>query len=477
MDKSLLLRMLCGISLATINALAERENGICSVKYNGVEGYNELYKIRKSIIDQHISLKLKEKNYSLKPNSLLGMISENMITTNAYNQAKLAIDTTDTNLIDKLADLIEADLLLTKNEVLPVVNQTVLEIENEIAGMITPNMQVDFNLVYRDVSNLLKVLVETENSVNNNTNIGGLNFSFPAVDDIAKIKEYASIDNPIIQVEVDRIFNGESDAYWINLFNGVFGNLRASNQMIASLRDSKILNANKTIVLYLIARKFTKYIPFQLEGNKEDIIYNIRIFKEYLNDMIIATNELVVALDVSETLIQYNKDKTIVVNKTMMAANEGLDADVVIAAAMDNLNSLKDILANRDMLKEKYNKTNELFIASENNKLADTYRRLIMSKLDTMLSEDEEYSKVRVEIANKVYDKSIDELRMLKKIISKVLVSTKYKHTNVEFILDKMKDHARASSSENLDFNAISEYIALEMVCIYLINNHIVIEG
>ncbi len=49
MNKEMIIRLLSGLSLATISALTDRNNGIGALKFKGVEGFNELFKIRKSI--------------------------------------------------------------------------------------------------------------------------------------------------------------------------------------------------------------------------------------------------------------------------------------------------------------------------------------------------------------------------------------------------------------------------------------------
>ena len=75
MNKEMIIRLLSGLSLATISALTDRNNGIGALKFKGVEGFNELFKIRKSIVDEKISLRLKDKPVSLHHKSFLGMVS------------------------------------------------------------------------------------------------------------------------------------------------------------------------------------------------------------------------------------------------------------------------------------------------------------------------------------------------------------------------------------------------------------------
>ena len=475
MNKEMIIRLLSGLSLATISALTDRNNGIGALKFKGVEGFNELFKIRKSIVDEKISLRLKDKPVSLHHKSFLGMVSTDVINNNSYDKAVLNIDGIEMSLTTRLADIVEHELMLTKNEFIPMVNQLAGDIENIIAGATKGNVQNDFNLIFRNISGLLSVLVESEDiNTKYDTTAGGLNYKFPRVTTVDEVKEYAKINNPIIQAEIDKIFAMENDSYWVDLYNAVYGNLTPGNSVIADMKNEKMLNANKNIIMYLIARNYLKGIPFTLDGNKADVVYNVRVLKEYISDVLLDTVSISKSLSDSKTIIVYNKNKTIIVDKTLM--EDGVDADVLIAAAMEGYYSLADVLANRDNLKDKYNQMNELFAISESNKLSSTYRQAYMNIFDDVLKDDEVYSTNRLKFSEYIYSKSIDELKVVKKVISKVLLKTKFLNTNVDFITDKMKDHARASNGDVLDFNAMAEYIALEMICEYLVNTHIVTE-
>lgn len=471
----MILRLLSGLSLATISALTDRDNGVGALKFKGVEGFNELFKIRKAIVDEKISLRLKDKPVSLHHKSFLGMISTDVINNNSYDKAVLNIDGNEMSLVTRLADIVEHELMLTKNEFIPMVNQLAGDIENIIAGVTKGNIQNDFNLIFRNTSGLLSVLVESEDiNTKYDTTAGGLNYKFPRVTTVDEVKEYAKINNPIIQAEIDKIFAMENDSYWVDLYNAVYGNLTPGNSVIADMKNEKMLNANKNIIMYLIARNYLKGIPFTLDGNKADVVYNVRVLKEYISDVLLDTVSISKSLSDSKTIIVYNKNKTIIVDKTLM--EDGVDADVLIAAAMEGYYSLADVLANRDALKDKYNKMNELFAISESTKLVSNYRQAYMNTFDDVLKDDEVYSTNRLKFSEYIYSRSIDELKVVKKVISKVLLKTKFLNTNVDFITDKMKDHARASNGDVLDFNAMAEYIALEMICEYLVNTHIVTE-
>lgn len=474
MNKDMIIRLLSGLSLATINVLTSRENGIGALKFKGVEGFNELFKIRRSIVDEKIALRLKDKAISLNNKSYLGMISTDVITNNTYDKAVLNIDGADVGLTTKLADIIEHELLLTKDNFIPMVNQLAGDVENKISERFKANVQSDFNLYFSNSSTFLNIVVEAENiTTKTHSTISGLNYKFPRISTIEEFKEYSKINNPIIQPEIDKIISTENDSYWIDLYNATFGNLSQGNSVLADLKNEKMLNVNKNIILYLIARNYLKGIPFTLDGNKADIVYNIRVLKQYISDILLDTVAINNALSESKTIIIYNKNKTIIVDKTLMV--DGIDADVLIAAAMEGYISLEDVLTNRDSLKAKYNKMNELFVEAESNKLATTYRQVYMSIFDDVLKEDEVYSNNRINISEYIYARNTDELKAVKKIISKVLLRTKFIESNVDFIIDKMKDHARANNGDVLDFNAMAEYIALEMVCEYLVNTHIVI--
>lgn len=475
MNKEMILRLLSGLSLATISALTDRDNGVGALKFKGVEGFNELFKIRKAIVDEKISLRLKDKPVSLHHKSFLGMISTDVINNNSYDKAVLNIDGNEMSLVTRLADIVEHELMLTKNEFIPMVNQIAGDIENIIAGVTKGNVQNDFNLIFRNTSGLLSILVESEDiNTKYDTTTGGLNYKFPRVTTVDEVKEYTKINNPIIQAEIDKIFAMENDSYWVDLYNAVYGNLTPGNTVIDDMKNEKMLNANKNIIMYLIARNYLKGIPFTLDGNKADVVYNVRVLKEYISDVLLDTVSISKSLSDSKTIIVYNKNKTIIVDKTLM--EDGVDADVLIAAAMEGYYSLVDVLTNRDALKDKYNKMNELFAISESNKLVSNYRQAYMNIFDDVLKDDEVYSTNRLKFSEYIYSKSIDELKVVKKVISKVLLKTKFLNTNVDFITDKMKDHARASNGDVLDFNAMAEYIALEMICEYLVNTHIVTE-
>lgn len=475
MNKEMILRLLSGLSLATISVLTSRDNGIGALKFKGVEGFNELFKIRKSIVDEKIALRLKDKPVSLHHKSFLGMISSDVVNTNSYDKAIMTVDGVDMSLTTRLADIVEYELLLTKNEFLPMVNELAATIENTIASMTKTNVQSDFNLIFRNTSGLLNILVESEELTKVMGNgIGGLNYKFPRVTTVDEVKEYSKINNPLIQTEIDKIFSMENDSYWVDLYNAVFGNLSSGNSVLTDMKNEKMLNTNKNIIMFLIARNYLNGIPFTLDGNKADVVYNIRVLKEYISDILLDTISISKALADTKTIIVYNKNKTIVVDKTLM--EDGIDADVLIAGAMEGYISLADMVANRDVLKDKYNKMNELFAISEANKLSSTYRQTYMNTFDDVLKDDVNYNANRLHISTFIYSKSTDELRMVKKVISKVLLKTKFSDTNIEFITDKMKHHAKASTSDTLDFNAMSEYIALEMVCEYLVNTHIVTE-
>ncbi len=475
MNKSLIIKMLTGISLATINALASRENGIGSKVFTGVEGVNTLYKIRKSILTEKIELKLRDKNISLNSRSFLNNVSEDVVNLSTYDSITMRVNGAEVPMVSKLADMIETDLFTVRDEVIPMVNELTATIESAVAGMVTSSISGTFNIQYTNTNNMLEILNQVGDLVDDrNISIDGINASMPEIGSITELKQLTLIGNPIVDNSINNILMSREDKYWIDLYNSVFTNLKASNGLIKTLLEDKILHVDRNVILYLIARKLNKGVDITINGNKEDFVYSIRVFKEYVSSVLADTAHMLKTLNELKVLIVHNKNNDIVVDRSLMV--DGIDADVVLAAAMNGMDSQEKILAEKDSLKQKYIQANELFAEAELSKASNNYRAVIMNTLDKALVDCKEYDDSRLKISNIVYSKTLDELRNVKKIVSKILVKTKFKDTGAEYVLENMKKHAVATEGESLDYGAISEYIALEMISEYLVNTHIVID-
>ena len=473
MSKETIIKLLSGLSLATIDALTSRDNGIGSVKFKGIEGFNELFKIRKSIVDENIQLRLRDKSVSLNHKSFLGNISDDVIRLNTYSKVTMMIDDVELPMVNRLADIVEQELRIVRDEFIPLVNELSSKVEDEIASTIVSNISTDFNIQYRNSSVLLDILGQVGDIEKSVVTTSGMNAKLPSIGSISELKEIVNTGNPIVDNEIKTILNSESDSYWVELYNSVFTDINPTRGMISSLGDDGVLNINRNIIIYLLVRSLSKGFNFTVEGNKEDITFTIRVFKAYMSNILAKTIETLNSLKYTNTLIIHNKNKNIVVDKSLM--EDGIDADVILSAAMDNISALSEVLANKDMLKEKYIKANQLFIEGEASKLSSKYRNTIMQVLDGVLADCEVYTNNRAHFSGVVFNSDIDKLRNTKGLISKILLHSKFGNTNAGFILDKMKSHARASDNDMLDFNTMSEYIALEMVCEYLVNTHTVI--
>ena len=473
MSKETIIKLLSGLSLATIDVLTSRDNGIGSVKFKGVEGFNELFKIRKSIVDEKIQLRLRDKSVSLNHKSFLGNISDDVIRLNTYSKVTMMIDDVEIPMVNRLADIVEQELRIVRDEFIPMVNELSAKVEDELSSLVVTNIGSDFNIKYRNTNTLLDILSQVGDIVKTDVKTSGMNAKLPAIESINELLDIITIGNPIIDNEIKNIINTESDSYWVEVYNSLFTDINSTRGIITSLNEDLILNINKNIIIYLIARKLNKGFTFTVEGNKEDILFTLRVFKEYMSNILAKTIEMLESLRYTKTLIVYNKNKTIIVDKSLM--EDGIDADVIISAAMDNILSQKEVLESKDELKDKYIKANQLFIDSESSKLASKYRNTIMQVLDGALADCDLYTNNRAKFSGVVFGSDIDKLKNVKKMISKCLLHSKFIETNADFILSKMKAHARASEGNELDFNTMSEYIALEMVCEYLVNTHTII--
>lgn len=473
MSKEMIIKLLSGLSLATIDALTSRDNGIGSVKFNGIEGFNELFKIRKSIVDEKIQLRLRDKSVSLNHKSFLGNISDDVIRLNTYSKVTMMVDDVEIPIVNKFADIVEQELRIVRDEFIPMVNELSTKVEDELANLVVTSISTDFNISYRNSNTLLDILSQLGDISRGEVITSGMNAKLPAINSLNELLDIINVGNPIIDNEIKNIINTESDSYWVEVYNSVFTDINATRGNISALTEDLVVNSNRNIIIYLVARKLNKGLTFTVEGTKEDILFTIRVFKEYMSNILAKTIELLESLKYIGSLIIYNKNKVVVVDKSLM--EDGIDADVIIAAAMDNINSHKEIIEKKDILKEKYIKANQLFIESESSKLASKYRNTIMQVLDGALADCEVYTNNRAAFSGVVFNSDIDKLRNIKGIISKCLIHSKFINTNTDFIISKMKSHARASNGSELDFNTMSEYIALEMVCEYLVNTHTII--
>ncbi|NCB03855.1 MAG: hypothetical protein EOM67_17130, partial [Spirochaetia bacterium] len=121
MSKETIIKLLSGLSLATIDVLTSRDNGIGSVKFKGVEGFNELFKIRKSIVDEKIQLRLRDKSVSLNHKSFLGNISDDVIRLNTYSKVTMMVDDIEIPMVNRLADIVEQELRIVRDEFIPII--------------------------------------------------------------------------------------------------------------------------------------------------------------------------------------------------------------------------------------------------------------------------------------------------------------------------------------------------------------------
>lgn len=454
-----IIRLVTGLSLATIKVLTSRDNGIGKVVENK-EGFEALHRIRKTIINENVHLHLKDKELELRDRSFLGALTDHNIDNNDYGEMAV-----------RLADILEGELLHVKDKFIPTVNNIVSLIEDRLAQTPTANIQNKYTVKYIDTLSIATMLKESElNGTFTTPDIGGLSFKFDAVDSYATLRGYLMTGNSIADSAIAELLATQTEDHWLDVYNTVFTNLSPRNSYLESFQSERLPRLHESIFLYLVIRTFSVKVPFVITGNVSEVKFTINTLKEYFSSIVSTNLKLMDAMISTKSLIISNKDDVITINKSLMA---DLDVDTVIGAAIEGVTSYDQILAKRDMYKEIYKSTNELYIMAANKLQADEKKKIIMEIFDVEIPK---YSGSydRRNVSEYIYSKDNEKLANLHKIVGKSILVAQYNEDgNISYIIERMKIYIKMFDKDETDFAAVAEYIALELVSKYIVNVHI----
>lgn len=458
--KDRILNLVTGLSLAVAKELASRDNGI-GRQVDSKEGFESLFKIRKTIIQENVHLILKDKEIGFKDRSFLNGITDQDMTQSEYG-----------DISPRLADIIQNELLRVRDEFIPTVNSISKEIENKIAELGNINIQNKYDVRYVGKSNILTLLLESELQGLESAatvDISGVNFMFDRLEDFTLLRGYMLTGNPISDSAINAFLDTRSDSYWLDLYNSVFTYIKPNNALLLNLLVNRIGNLDNSIFLYLVSRNYSNKVPFVVTGQASEVKYSVRVLNSFLAQVVAMNASILNNYTNNKLLVMSVENDVITINKELLG---DLDVDTVIGAVIDGDYTLNTILENKDKLKQLFIETNELYTIAEMKRLVDKYRVIYMEILDLELPKtSEDYD--RLAVADFIYSKTVEELAKVNKVIALVLSKTIYQDTNTEFIFNSMVRYMKMFDKDSTDFSAVAEYVALELVTKYIVNVHI----
>lgn len=460
---SKLIKLVTGLSLATIKELTSRDNGI-GTNVTDKDGFESLHRMRKTIIQENVDLVLKDKEIELRDRSFLSALTDYNIDSNDYGE-----------MATRLATIIEGELLFVIDKFIPTVNELSSKVDDKLAELGNTNIQNKYTVKYLDNLSIVNLLRDSELSGTYSTpDLGSIGFGFKAIEDYKVLKSYILTGNSIIDSAINELLATQSEDYWLDLYNVVFTNINPYNGYLKGLATVRLERLYDSIFLYLVSRVYVNKVPFVVEGEPTAMKYSLKVLHSYLQAIVSGNIDRLKTMISSNALIITNVDDVITVNRALM---KDLDVDTVIGAAIEGLTDYNVIEREQNRLKAVYSNSNELYIIAMNKSIANTIRVIYMEVYDSELSKlTGSYD--RRNVSEYIYSLSVEELRYTNKVIAKSLLIAQFQENgNIEFILDRMKVYVKMFDKDKADFSAVAEYIALELVTRYIVNIHIVIKG
>ncbi len=488
MEKDTILRLLKTTAMAVVNELVSRENGIGNNKKNtgSIAAINSLYDLRKGIINENISLVLKDKNFNLSERSfLLG------ITETGIENANLE------PIIKPLADILESELIKVRDVIIPEVNELATEF-NDLAHPYLKNKTNNdiVTVSYYSNSNILSLLsgsdlVGMEGS--DGSDFTDISYSFGVISDFDVIKKSIRVGNPIVDEAINKFISVLPDEYWLNLYNDIFTNVSIDNKRLTVMSVNKLSNVNDNIFCYLVSRAISNgSLELTVEGNANDYKNAVSMLVYHFKQVLART--VATAKNTSDSLwIKEPLDNVLVVRKENMGE---LDIDTIIGSYILGVYKTEDVIANQEACKQQCITAIDLLNIENNktkiNKLREIYMSVAMKYLISQSEENDDkslvkatingevvsidYNTLRLAVSEIVYDADDSVVMDPKKMFKDIVIGIKETRGNSGFILNRMSFYIATLDKTDDMYKDVSEYVALELVSKYLVNTHIVIE-
>ena len=489
MEREEIIKLLKTTSMAVVNELVSRDNGIGNNKKNtgSIEAINSLYELRKGVINENISLVLKDKNFNLSEQSFLLGITETGVDT-----ANL------TPIIKPLADILESELLKVRDVIIPEVNELATKF-NDIAHPFLRNKTNNdiVSISYYTNSNILSLLSGSDlvgMDDAEGSDFTDVSYSFGTMNEFETIKKAVRVGNPIVDEAISKFLSILPDEYWLTLYNDVFTNIDIDNKRISLMSVNKLSNVTDNIFCYLVSKAISNgNLELTVDGTADEYKRAIDLCVYHFKQVLARTVSY--AKNTSKSLWDKEPmDNVLVVRKENMG---DLDIDTIVGAFILGIYKIEDVIANQEACKQQCITAIDLLNIENNktkiNKLRETYMSIAMDYITNNLERDTEdsslvkatingeivsidYNTLRLAISEIIY--SADDAIVMdpKKMFKNIIIGIKETRGNSGFILDRMSFYIATLDKTDDMYKDVSEYVALELVSKYLVNTHIVIE-
>lgn len=457
------------LSLAVITLLSKRGNDLGMIPVD-IDGLNKVYGLRRNIIDNIVSnYSNTDKKYVIDPSSYLNNI----------------VDSNLGEYPERIAGIVEFELLLVKNEIIPTINSVVEKVSDRLATLADSDLKSEYVVKYVKGSTILNLLEDSDLKnwfKSEYFELGKLDSKFPSLPDMTAIRNILLTGNPIVDDAIEGLLRRKKDEKWVELYNLVYTDL-SDTTVLNSFETDRFSNIDEATFIYLVCRSFRKKIPFkELNGTSDAINISLARLSDWLCKNLSNTIMYLRNYYDSDRLIVENKDNTILVMSSVMSKHK-LDIDTIIGATIQGVSDIAKIVEQQVELKNLYAKTNRMYMLEKSNNLMTGLKTFIMSIFDEMNdSLVNNYTENRRMISTEIFEMEVLEtnidniIDVVRSKVLNIILQNKYSGSNAKFIMDRMTHYLNRQDRDSLDFVAVSDFVALEMVVRYLINTHIVVE-
>lgn len=486
MEKTSIIDLLGSVSMAVVNCLVSKDNGIGSDSNNlSLSAINSLYGLRKAIIGENIDLVLKDKEFSLNTSSFLNTISYDDISNKTYG-----------DIPESIANIVEMEILQVRDIIIPEINTLTDEFNSISSKYITPPTATSlFKVEFFKYYNILRLLNSTELVEHYDDaaiDMSDIIYSYPRMEDFSAIKAGIKVNNVVVDSSIDEMLSGKPVEYWLALYNDIFTNISPNNERLGKLAIDKVRYSTELVFCFLVARALSSNTLDVGIISGDGVEYKkviTTIYKHFRQVLARAVNFI---NNTSESLFDYDNDRdTLIVRKDSMG---DLDIDTIIGAAILGIYKTEDVLANVDSCREQCMKAIDLTSIDRrnqyNSEIRNIYMNIALKYLSIVDNIDENnnpidivlkgkpkpYVEARKDISELIYGMDASKLLDPYKLFKSLALYYKYYDTNASYIMDRMSFYLASLDKSDSVYKDVAEYVALEMITKYLVNAHIVIE-
>ena len=490
-DKKTTIELISSISMAVVNCLVSRENGIGSNQSpDSITAINNLYSMRKAIITENLDLCVRDKNITLVDDSFLRAFSYDDILNKDFG-----------SIPNDIANIVESEILNVRDVIIPEANELASRVD-AVTNSYTAKSTYEslFNNVVFYSGNTLSSLLAGSDLADvppEAVDISGLaTISIPSISDsedslisIDFIKEKIKVNNPIVDAAIDSFLAGKSDEYWINLYNKTFTSYTGDSMFINDLCLDSTRYATEILFIYLVSRAIVNNkIEFIVNTSKNEYVNTVETLHSYFKHIL--NRMLKYVSTTPDKVYDYHEysdgSNVLIIRKANMS--DLLDVDVISGAALSGISKKEEIISNIDKCRDVYINAIELKTIDRRNRMLDALRDLYMKTTlhyfgIEYTSEDVKYNisnqemsfeGARMTVSDLVYGMSIDLMLKPQDAFVKILLDLKYNTGNSKFIIDRMSFYLSTLEKTEDRFSSVSEYVALELVTKYFLNTHVI---